>query len=231
MDRMMSRTRNRTLNRKLIADDYRIRMMEANRIEGLLPVSLTEEGDGTVVAYDLSSRDSLGHVLESGKLGYEGIRNLITGLETAVRSVSSYMIPPSDIVLHAGYIFVDPEDLTPQFICMPGYGGDFYAGIAELMKELLGGVDHEDMQAAATVYAMYRESLKPNYVLGDITNALERSSLPVPAEVPEPAMETDLDNVPDDIPIPADRKTELPERRSAGIVASLTALLTDRSRG
>ena len=154
--------------------DYRIRMLESNKINGLLRAHLSEDEGRKEVRYDISSKTTLSKKLESQLLSAEDVRRIIKCIAAILHGMKQYLLVASDIVIDPDYIYVnnsvdsDGDTSLLQFCYIPGYSGNFARGLSELLRKILGAVDHEDKDGVVLAYNLYQESMKDNYVIEDL---------------------------------------------------------------
>jgi len=157
-----------------ITDDYRIHMLENNRIPGLLSVEFIE-GDGKKEArYDISSRTALSRKLGGQPLSEEDVRNLIQSILDIIHKVNDFLLVAGDVVTDPDFIYVNNDNLVPEFCYVPGYSGNFAQGFSELLRDILGAVNQEDHDGVVLAYNLYQESLKDNYTLEDIERIINQ---------------------------------------------------------
>ena len=157
--------------------NYKIRMLESNRIQGLLPLRVQEENGNKKLYYDISSRICLDDVIAARSLGAAEIRTIVYSVSRILWNAREHLLSASDLVLAHGMVYVKTPKMEPSICCVPGYDGDFAAEFSSFLRELLGAVDQRDKDAVVLTYSLYQESLKENYVMEDILNILRCDSL------------------------------------------------------
>ena len=159
------------------ATDYKIRMLESNRIPGLLPLTVREENGNKRLYYNISSKISFADAIAARSLGEKEIRNMVYSISRILTNVQEHLLSASDIVLDQKLVYVKTPEMEPSVCCIPGYCGDFASQFSSLLRELLGAVDQRDKNAVVLTYSLYQESTKPNYVMEDILRILRYDSI------------------------------------------------------
>ena len=155
--------------------DYKLKMLETNRIPGLLPLEIREEDGNKMLYYDISSRESFSGIASSRTLQMEDIRTLIFSFNRILRNIDSYLLDADDLILDKEHIYVAGDKLEPVLCYCPGYGENFSAGLSSLLQDLLGMVDSNDHQAVVATYALYQTSIKPGCTIQDLIAVLTGS--------------------------------------------------------
>ena len=88
---------------------YERRMLEANRIEGLLRFQLRPFDGEPRFYYEITSKQPLSGVLDGRMITYSQIRNLVLGIAGTLSRMELYLLPESSILLEPDYIYVEPE--------------------------------------------------------------------------------------------------------------------------
>jgi len=161
---------------KLVIDcgtmNYKLRMLESNKIPGLLPLEITENDGIKKLCYDITSREAFGSLGAMRTLKMEDVRNLLYSLNHILKNLDNYLLDPDDLVLDKDFIYVRNDNLDPRLCYLPGYNSDFSVGLSVLLQDVLGMVDHNDHDAVVLAYSVYQESLKPGYVMADLIKIL-----------------------------------------------------------
>lgn len=155
--------------------DYRIKMLESNRIPGLLSF-YSKEVDGEVeFYYEISSRQPLSRILEIRTITEEELRKLFFMIAAVLKRMESYLLEERQILLEAEYIYVSPESFDVSLCCIPGLMGNFPESLRMLLQYLLNKVNYKERAAVAMVYRLYQVSLKENYHIQDLLECMKIS--------------------------------------------------------
>jgi len=169
---------------------FEARMLIGNTIDGLLKFRIRKSDNRCQFCYEITSKQPLGRLLETKAIGADQIRRLLLGIAQTLTRMEDYLLSEDQILLDPDFIYVDLENFQPGLCLIPGRKGDFPQEFSELLRFLLGKVDHQDKDAVVLVYGLYRESLKDNYGLDNLLRWLVKEDCSNhESEKSEPAME------------------------------------------
>jgi hypothetical protein len=149
------------------ADDYRVHMLEHNRIHGLLRVSLNENDCHQDMHYDIGSLENLKSVFSAKRLNGEGVSRIISDIFRTVQELGAYMLNKDDILLDPEYMYMDEND-NLMLCYVPNNGTGIGTGLSELLRSMLAAVDNNDHDSVVLTYTLYQESMRENYVIDDL---------------------------------------------------------------
>lgn len=157
---------------------FETRMLVGNAIDGLLKFRIRKTDDHCQFCYEITSRQPLGRLLETKSINAEQIRTLLLGIARTLSRMEEYLLTEEQILLTPDFIYVDPENFSPELCLMPGRTGDFPRAFSSFLQFLLDKVDHQDKDAVVLIYGLYRESLKENYGLENLLGCLTEGNCP-----------------------------------------------------
>ncbi|WP_349945298.1 DUF6382 domain-containing protein [Lacrimispora sp. BS-2] len=149
-------------------ESYEIHMMAANRIEGLLKFHVKQVDNRKFYYYEITSKQPLNRVLECHSLGGEELKKFIGDIGRTLEKLEAYLLKEKQILLEPEYIYVEPEQFTVSLCLVPGSQAGFPGEMTELLRYLLGKVNHQDKECVVMAYGLYQESLKENYGIKDL---------------------------------------------------------------
>ncbi|MDO4343587.1 MAG: DUF6382 domain-containing protein, partial [Eubacteriales bacterium] len=153
-------------------EDYRIRMLLENHILGLLPCSLKKVNCQTMFFFDITSKQSMEHIYEKGKMSAEDIRIFLRGLHLALKELKKYLLDTDRLVLEPQMIYMDIESREPAFCYLPSYQQEITQSFREIAGYILEHLDPEDEQAVLLGYELYRRAGEENYSLEQLLKRL-----------------------------------------------------------
>ena len=162
--------------------DYRVRMLLDNKIEGLLPVSNRMVNGESKYYYEINSLQSMDRVYAKEELNYEQLCTLLRGCIHLYDSLEEYLLDGSQVILKPEYIYLNMDSMEPHFVYFPEYESDARDSFASFIEELLRKVDHTDEQAVMLAYQVYRYTRNTNYVLREITQMMEQTKEDIPPQ-------------------------------------------------
>lgn len=162
--------------------DYRVRMLLDNKIEGLLPVSDRTVNGESKYYYEINSLQSMDRVYAKEELDYQQLCTLLQGCIHLYDSLEEYLLDGSQVILKPEYIYLNMDSLEPYFVYFPEYESNARDSFASFIEELLRKVDHTDEQAVMLAYQVYRYTRNTNYVLREITQMMEQTKEDIPPQ-------------------------------------------------
>ena len=128
---------------------FQYKMLENNRIDGLLPFSLRNMDESNYLYYEIDSKQSIKNRYDRKKMPYEKLLRLLSDLVQAAKDVDDYLLDPSHLVLLPEAIFEDFSTGKFYFIYDPlrekNVDQDFF-------EELMAYVDLEDERCSKKIF-------------------------------------------------------------------------------
>lgn len=156
-----------------LADRYEYRMMAENRIGRLLPCSLRQLDGKSCLYYDISSRQPIGRLFESRKLGIRDLAGIVHAVSDIQEDLSEYLMDEQGLLLAADTLFADIETEELYFCYDPScrHTGHRYTGLADFFLE---HVDHGQESAVNAAYRFYKMAKEDGFVLSSFLPYLDR---------------------------------------------------------
>lgn len=142
-----------------LRDFFELRMLEENRIDGLLPLQVCDDNGTLTLNYDITGKDTLASLAGSKKLLASDIRQLILTLKHVVNGLPPYLLDPSAIALSMDSVYASPVSRSPCFLYVPGKSNSFAEALSDFLQALLSYADHDDYPSVVLAYRLYKESL------------------------------------------------------------------------
>ena len=105
---------------KDMAERYDYRIMQHNRIGGLLPCSLRYLDGEELLYYDITSRQPLARLYESRRMKAADLERIIRDTAAVQAQLGEYMLDESGVLLEEEVIFADVETGELYFAFYPG---------------------------------------------------------------------------------------------------------------
>ena len=128
---------------------YSYRMLELNRIDGLLPCSLRHIDGQRYLYYEITGRQSLTNLFAGHKIPGPELWVLLKALYHIGGSLSEYLLDISQLVLMPDQIYFEFRTGKFLFTYLPGE-----QQAPEVFRFLADGIDSKDKKAAAAAYRM-----------------------------------------------------------------------------
>ena len=146
---------------------WELRMLEENRIEGLLPLSVCDDNGVLRLSYDTAGTEPLSLYTDTAQLKAADLRRLILTLKHVITGMKPFLLEPAGIVLSPESVCLDLRSHSPRFLYLPCRKTVLSEELSQFLQLLMAGTDHDDYPGMVLAYRLYRESL-------DHPNALDR---------------------------------------------------------
>lgn len=144
-------------------EPYEMHMLKENRINGLLNFNRKLVDGHNYYYYEITSKQPLNRILENHSLNKEELKQLIIGIAHLLERLDAYLLKADQILLQPEYIYLEPEQFRVSLCLLPGRNKNFPGEMTELLRYLLGKINHQDKECVVMAYGLYQESLKENY--------------------------------------------------------------------
>lgn len=139
---------------------YSIRMIENNKIPGLLPMHSSLRDGALFFYYEITSRQSLESLYEKKKLECIDMINILSGIQETLQALRRYLIPADFLLFEPESIFLSPDTGRVLLCCYPGENPE--SSILSLADFFLRRLEHQDGQAVALGYGLYQRASEKN---------------------------------------------------------------------
>lgn len=153
-------------------ESYMIRMLNGNKISGLLSFQEKQVDGDVMFYYDITSKQPLNRVLEKRSLTAGEFRGLICDFIFTLRQMERFLLDEGQLCLKPEHIYVEPDTFHGSFCLIPGKRGDFSMEFCELAQYLLDHVNHSDGEAVVLAFSVFRECRKDNFGIDDIERCM-----------------------------------------------------------
>ncbi len=165
-----------------IRNGYEMKMLEHNKIDGLLPVEIKTGEDNTMYRYNITSLKSLSAMLELKKLNEKELRNIIVEFHKLMYVLPEYLLDEENVMIDSDFIFVDPKDGGLHFCYMFETGRKSREQLRELLSKLMSCINHDDHNAVVLGYQLFKKSQREEFVYSDLLDALNHFVPELPSE-------------------------------------------------
>lgn len=145
--------------------DYTVRMMAENRLEGLLTLDVRKIDRQILFYYDITSRISVAEYCQFRKITGLEIRRLLLRLVNILTSMEEYLLGGEYLCLQADYIFTDAEFAEIEFCFIPGRKDNLSKQFQSLMEYFLPVLNHDNKDEMLTVYQIYGYAVQEHFSL------------------------------------------------------------------
>lgn len=150
----------------IYTEDYQMRMLQMNEIEGILPVKGRGMDGRSYYDYDVSGKVSVKAMYERGKINEEDIKTFLKQFKTVLKEVEKYLLNIHCILLEPEHIFYEEDRF--YFTYYPPAEQDLWEAFHKLTEYFVKQADYEDKECVRIVFCLHKETMKENYSLGKI---------------------------------------------------------------
>lgn len=155
--------------------DFRERMLENNRIEGLLDFDINIINNEKTYEYNVSEMESLDSYCKREKLKNDRLSSVLDGVLQTIFRGREYMLSENDYILDPNLIFVDRGGKT-HIAYFSGYGKTLTEQLKTLSEFLMDKVDYHDDRAVLSVYSMYMKSQEEGCTVEELISLVKEKS-------------------------------------------------------
>ncbi len=153
-------------------ENYQVRMLRANRIEGLLSISARGIDERTVYTYDISGKVSMKNRFAKKKIGAKEIKKFLEKISGLISELSVYLLSADCLILNPEYIFWEEGEYA--FCYVPQREGDVWTDFHKLMEYFVQWTDYQDTQSVRYSFLLHKETMKENYSLRKIMEKMDK---------------------------------------------------------
>jgi hypothetical protein len=154
-------------------EDYQMKMLRKNDIEGLAKVECQHVNGESVFIYDVSNTMSLRKKYELMELRYDDIYQLLEMLMRTVEEVQGYFLSPDGLVLDPSLIYWKKNKWS--FLYLPVKKTNLNKAFHELTEYLVKTLDYKELEGIQLASFLHKETLQENFNLRDIIGRYEEN--------------------------------------------------------
>lgn len=136
---------------------YQIRMLQTNSINCLMACRMHKMNTHMLYYYDISSMQALKTLYEHQQIGYQALRLLFWQMLEVMEELDEYLLEPEGLLLRPDTVYFSAEPLKAQFCYLPGNRFPIQEQMRELLEYLLPKMNHQEPEAVALGYGLYKE--------------------------------------------------------------------------
>lgn len=153
-------------------DNYTVRMLNGNQIQGLLRFQDKRINGDVWYYYDITSKQPLSRMLEHRTITGTELNTLIAELLYTLKRMERFLLDEGQLCLQPEYLYIDPDSFKGSLCLIPGSHREFAAEFCELSQYLLDHVNQNDGEAVILAFSVFRECRKLNFSIEDIERCL-----------------------------------------------------------
>lgn len=152
--------------------DYTVRMISENKIEGLLALEIRKIDRQILFYYDITSKISVAEYCQFRKVTGAEIISLLRRLVCILTSIEEYLLSGDCLCLQADYIYINAEFTDVEFCFLPGQKRNLAEQFQALMEYFLPVLNHEKREEMLTVYQIYGYAVQEHFSLDGLRKVL-----------------------------------------------------------
>ena len=154
---------------------YSFKMIEKNRINGVLP-SKTRMEDGKGYLYlDVGNRRNLTDVYKDKEMDLEEMTRIFQGLLLILEELKNYLLSEKMILLDPEFIFQEEEEGGYSIVILPWQ--DERPNFRKMAEFFLEKINHKDENGVNAAYHFYRQQSQGYFSLSQFMPVLEKENI------------------------------------------------------
>lgn len=150
--------------------DYQVYMLEANCIEGVIPIQVQGLGHVTQYYYDISGKVPIKAMYEREGIRGKEICQMVFQIMSLALEAKEYLLDENKILLEPEFIFYDKGKF---FFCYyPLHSGNLHEAFRHLAEYLVRQVSCDDKEGIYIAYELHKATMKENYSLQQIADEI-----------------------------------------------------------
>lgn len=147
-------------------EDYQIRMLQENKIEGILPVRGRGRDEKSYFDYEVSGKISIKALYEKNNINNLEIKKFLKELLNVINDVERYLLNIHCLLLKPEYIFYDEGDY--YFCYYPPGDSNLWEEFHTLTEYLVKKADYKDQECVRIVFLLHKKTMEENYSLAKL---------------------------------------------------------------
>lgn len=148
---------------EIYQEDYQMRMLQANHIEGFLTVKGRGADGKSYYDYDVSGKTSVKALYEKNEMNGEDIRRFLQRLVFVLGETRKYLLDIHHILLNPEYIYYEEGEY--YFCYYPPGGKNLWEDFHTLTEYFVKRADYKDSACVQMVFLLHKETMEENYSL------------------------------------------------------------------
>ncbi len=157
-----------------VYDYFQIKMLQENKIKGILKCDIREIDNQEKFYYEISSKQSISILYEKITMDYNALSNIWRGIIKAVEAAREYLLDINHFIFHQDYIYTNLETKQIYLCFFPLYSKEPQKALFELIEYILDKINHTDKEAVMLAYNLYKKIKEENFnICAKMYNCLE----------------------------------------------------------
>lgn len=149
-------------------EEYCIRMIQKNKIPGVLPFEKRRVDQSVFYYYDISGKQNLEILWSKMKLDYKTIYGVISDITNTLFCCYDYLLDGDSFVITPNLIFYDLTKQEYNITYVIHHKKDIKNQLCELIEYFMNLVDYEDKEAVYFIYQVHGIAKREEFTLQDL---------------------------------------------------------------
>ena len=154
---------------EIYEDNYQMRMLRENPIDGLLPIRGRGVNAKSRYDYNVSGMISMKVLFDRNKLQAEKLRLLLESMDRVRKQMEEYLLPVDKLLLDPEYIFYDGNKF--YFCYYPPGKGEFWSNFHSLVEYLVKETDYSDEPCVRMTFLLHKDTMEENHSFRQLLEA------------------------------------------------------------
>lgn len=169
--------------KEVYQEDYQMRMLQANHVEGLLSIKGRGADQKSYYDYDVSGKISLRALFEKNVISAEDIKKFLKRLLCVIGETERYLLDIHHILLKPEYIYYENGEY--YFCYYPPGGKHLWDEFHVLTEYFVKQADYKDQDCVQMVFLLHKETMEENYSLEKLARQCLHMKKEEPGTEPE----------------------------------------------
>ena len=166
-------------------DNYQLRTLFSNRIEGLLPLSFEHVDNVRKCRYEITGFQPFAACCESFGITAGDLKKLFLGLISLLDRLEDYLLDPDHLLLDPEYLYADWQSKEIKAAYLPETYVPVREGIRNLTEYMLTRASLGDTECVLLLCGVLKSLRDTSLQIGDIRNVFSAGAKEVPESFPQ----------------------------------------------
>ena len=157
-------------------DKYSFKMLENNRIKGVLECKRRIEDGKTYLYLDITGKKNLCQEYRDREMSFQELTDLFQNLISVLESLREYLLTEKMVVLEPEFIYRDIESGNLSLAVIPWEREEEYP-LRKLAEFLLEKINHLEENGVSAAYHFYRSQSQPQFSIYQFQGILEKENI------------------------------------------------------
>ena len=154
---------------------YAFKMIEKNRIKGVLSTKVRMEDGQGYLYLDIGNRRNLVDIYKDKELDLEEMTKIFQGLLPILEDLKNYLLSEKMILLDPAYIFEEEEENRYGIVILPWQ--DDVPNYRRMAEFFLEKINHKDENGVNAAYHFYRQQSQGLFSINQFMPVLEKENI------------------------------------------------------